>query len=117
MIAVASCTSTQMFSEIYVLVADFLSLSKTSLSMTLRGSPGLGHFLSYTLLSFFLSGVFSRHKAFIAPLVAGLFGVLMEFVQIFIPSRDASLMDIGVNFLGVGIGFGVYVLLQRRLLR
>ena len=117
LIAVASCTSTQMFGEIYLLVADFLSLSGTSLSMTLRGSPGLGHFLSYTLLSFLLCGVFSRRNIFIAPLVAGLFGVLMEFAQIFIPSRDASMMDIGINFLGVGIGFGVYVLLQRRLLR
>jgi VanZ family protein len=111
LITVASCTSTQMFSEVYALVADFLSLSKTSLSMTLRGSPGLGHFLSYTLLSFFLSGVFSRRHIFIAPLVAGLFGVLMEFVQIFIPSRDASLMDIGINFLGVWIAFGVYILM------
>jgi hypothetical protein len=41
LIAVASCTSTQMFSEIYTLVADFLSLSRTSLSMALRGSPGV----------------------------------------------------------------------------
>jgi VanZ family protein len=117
LITVASCTSTQVFSEIYSLVTNFLSLSNTSLSITLRGSPNLGHFLSYTLLSFFLSGVLSRRNIFIAPLVAGLFGVLMEFVQVFIASRDASLMDIGINFLGVGIGFGVYVLLQRRLLR
>jgi VanZ family protein len=112
LIAIASCTSTQMFSEIYALVADFLSLSKTSFLMSLRGSPNLGHFLSYTLLGFFLSGVFSRRNTFIAPLVAGLFGVLMEFVQIFIPSRDASLMDIGINFLGVGIGFGVAFILH-----
>jgi VanZ family protein len=109
-LTVASCTSAQDFHYIYTQIAEFLSLSKTSLSMSLRGSPNLGHFLCYILLSFSLSGVFPRRFAFIAPLVAGFFGMFMESVQSFIPSRDASLMDIGINFLGAGIGFGVYKL-------
>jgi VanZ family protein len=109
LITIASCTSSQMFIEIYELVAEFLSLSKTSLSLTLRESPGLGHFLCYTLLSFSLSGVFPRRLILFAPLVAVLFGMLMETVQIFIPSRDASVADIGVNVLGVTIGFGLYI--------
>ena len=110
LIAVASCTSREMFGEIYMMVAEFLSLSKTFLSMSLRASPGLGHFLCYALLSFSLSGVFSHRNIFIAPVVAVLFGVLMEFVQFFIPSRDASLVDIGINFLGILLGIGVYIL-------
>jgi VanZ family protein len=110
LIAVASCTSREVFGEVYMMVAEFLSLSKTSLSMFLRTSPGLGHFLCYALLSFSLPGVFSRRNIFIAPMVAVLFGVIMEFVQSFIPSRDASLMDIGINFFGVVLGFGVYIL-------
>ena len=105
-IAIASCTSTQTFYEIYSLVAEFLSLNM--ITSSLRSNPGLGHFLCYTLLSFSLSGVFSRRHMFLAPVVAVLFGVLMEFVQSFIPSRDASLMDIGINFLGIVLGFGVY---------
>jgi hypothetical protein len=108
LIAVASCTSTQMFNEIFTLVAEFLSLSRTSLALTLRGSPNLGHFLCYALLSLSLSGVFSRRDKYLAPIVAGLFGVMMEIVQIFIPSRDASLLDIGVNILGIAIGFWIY---------
>jgi hypothetical protein len=107
-IAIASCTSAQTFNDIYNLVAEFLFLDRTSFS--LRSSPGLGHFLCYILLSFSLSGVFPRRFAFIAPLVAGFFGMFMESVQSFIPSRDASLMDIGINFLGAGVGFGVYKL-------
>jgi VanZ family protein len=110
LIAVASCTSNQDFHYLYSLIAEFLSLSKTSLVISLSRSPNLGHFLCYTLLSFSLSGVFSRRNKLIAPLVAGLFGVLMECVQIFIPSRDASLLDIGINFLGVALGFGIYML-------
>jgi|SRR5210317_604051 len=107
-LAVASCTSTQTFSEIYNLVAEFLRLSKTSMSMTIRESAGLGHFICYTVLSLSLTGVFSHRHTLLAPLVALGFGVLMESVQIFIPSRDASLLDVGINFLGVSLGFGVY---------
>ena len=110
LIAVASCTSSQTFSEIYMLVADFLSLSKTHLVLALRGSPGFGHFLCYCLLSFSLCGIFLSRNRFIAPVVAGLFGVIMEFFQVFIPSRDASVVDIGVNVLGVGVGFGLFLL-------
>jgi len=112
LIAVASCTSTQTFSEIYTLVAEFLSLSKTTLSMSLRDSPNFGHFVCYALLSLSLAGVFSRRHKILAPLLAGAFGVLMELVQIFIPSRDASFMDIGINVLGVAVGFGIYMLVR-----
>ena len=106
-IAVASCTSRETFAEIYSFFAELLSLSRSSFS--LRESPGWGHFICYTLLSFSLAGVFSQRRRFLAPLVAGGFGVLMEIVQGFIPSRDSSLLDVGINFLGVSLGFGVYL--------
>ena len=106
-IAVASCTSTETFREIYDFVAELLSLSR---SLSLRDSPGWGHFICYALLSLSLAGVFARGRKFLAPLVALGFGVLMEIVQGFIPSRDASFLDIGVNLLGISLGFGVYLL-------
>ena len=53
--------------------------------------------------------MFSNRRKFLAPLAAGSFGVVMELVQMFIPSRDASFMDIGFNVLGVAVGFGVYL--------
>jgi len=107
-IAVASCTSTETFSQIYSAVTDFLSLSRTTLSATLRASPNLGHFLCYSLLSLSLSSVLSRHKPYSAPLLALLFGIVMEIVQMFIPSRDPSLFDIGFNLVGITVGFGIY---------
>ena len=110
-IGVASCTSRETFGEIYNFFAELLSLSRSSLF--LRNSPGLGHFICYTLLSFSLAGVFSQQRRFLAPLVAVGFGVLMEIVQSFIPSRDASFLDIGINFLGVCLGFGVYLVWRR----
>ena len=108
LIAVASCTSSETLSQIYTMVVEFLSLSRTTLSASLWGSPNLGHFLCYTLLSLSLSGLFSRRKKYLAPLVAMGFGILMEIVQIFIPSRDSNLLDIGVNILGISLGFGIY---------
>ena len=115
-LTVASCTSTQDFNYLYGLITDFLSLSKTSMSTWLHGSPGFGHFLCYALLSLSLSAALSfhfshRYKLLIAAGVAGLFGLLMEVAQTFIPSRTASLADMGVNITGIAVGLGVYLLL------
>ncbi len=109
-IAVASLTSTRMFGEIYNTIAEFLSLSNHALSLSMRESSGLGHFVCYAFLSLSLAGVFSQQRKLVAPMVAVVFGMAMEFLQIFIPSRDASVMDVGVNFLGASLGFGVYLL-------
>ncbi|MGA9575902.1 MAG: VanZ family protein [Lysobacterales bacterium] len=107
-ITIASCTSSETFSEIYTLVTEFFSISRSALSASLRSSPYFGHFICYTLLSLSLAGVFSRRNKFLAPLVAGVFGLLMEGVQFFIPSRDSSLLDMGVNIFGIAVGFGTY---------
>jgi VanZ family protein len=107
-ITVASCTSSETFSQIYTAVTEFLSLSRTTLSATLRASPNLGHFLCYSLLSLSLCSVFFNRKWFSAPLVAVIFGILMELVQLFIPSRDPSLSDMGFNIMGIAVGYGVY---------
>ena len=74
-VSVASCTSAETFAEIYKLVTEMLSISKTSLSMTLRENAALGHFFSYALLSFFLTGIFSQRHLFFAPMAAVAFGI------------------------------------------
>jgi len=107
-IAVASCTSSETFSQIYSAVTDFLSLSRTRLSATLRTSPNLGHFACYAILSLSLSSVLSRRKPYMAPMIVFSFGIIMEIVQLFIPSRDPSVYDIGFNIMGITVGFGIY---------
>lgn len=107
-IAVASCTSSETFSRIYSAVTEFLSLSRSTLSATLSASPNLGHFLCYSLLSLSLSSVMSHRTPYTAPLVALIFGVFMEIIQMFIPSRDPSLFDVGFNVVGIAVGFGIY---------
>ena len=108
LLTVASCTSNQGFNDFFTQVTQLLSLSGTSLSSWLLAHSGMGHLMCYALLSIALSGVFSRQRIFVAPLVAVSFGLLMEGAQIFISTRGASLMDIGINILGVAIGLGLY---------
>ena len=109
-LTVASCTSVQGFNEVYSEVAGFFSLGGTVVAKWLRAHSEFGHFIGYALLSLSLSGALSRRRFFIAPLIALVFGLLMELAQVFIPSRGASLGDMGVNVLGVVVGFGLYLL-------
>jgi len=108
-IALASCTSAETFEAIFNWGAEFFHLGKSS--VILQDSPGFGHFVCYAILGFSLAGVFLSRSALLAVLVAGAYGVLMECVQMFIPSRDASLLDIGVNLMGIAVGLGLYRLL------
>ena len=107
-LAVASCTSTQGFNEVYSEVAGFFSLGGTVVAKWLRANSEFGHFIGYALLSLSLSGALSRRQLIVAPLVAVSFGLMMEVLQVFIPTRGASLTDMGINILGVGIGFAFY---------
>ena len=110
LLGVASFTSAQGFKEIYIQVAVLLSLSKNPMSLWLFDNPEFGHLLVYALLSLALSGMLSRQRIFIAPMIASFVGLLMEGVQIFVPTRQANFMDVGFNILGVVFGFGVYLL-------
>ena len=114
-LTVASCTSNQEFNYLYVQISELFSLSKTSLSSWLLARSEFGHFLGYAVLTVVLFGVLSfhfenRYKLLAAPMVAGVFGLLMELAQVFIPSRGASLGDMGINILGVLVGIACFLL-------
>lgn len=113
MIAIASCTNNETFTHIFKLVSEFLLIDKTRLSRTLLDSSQLGHFICYALLSFFLAGIFSGRHLLFAPMVALAFGILMELAQIFIPTRHASVLDIGVDASGILLGLGFYLIFVR----
>lgn len=143
LLTVASCTSNDDFNALYQFASRTLVFSDaSSMSAWLLAHSDLGHILSYALLSFTLSMVHRRPgplplvrsgsdspkgqsrffvaPCFFAPVLAGLFGLLMEAVQIFIPTRGASWGDMGSNMLGVAIGFGAYhlwalIMRERRL--
>jgi VanZ family protein len=42
------------------------------------------------------------------------FGIIIEFIQPFIPGRSFSLFDILANVMGVALGYGVYLFVRRK---
>lgn len=70
-------------------------------------------FLAYLWMIFFDKRQISIYKAIICTLIIIMFFAgLDEFMQHFIPSRDASFLDLFVNFLGALAGIFVYLWLK-----
>ena len=110
MLTIASCTTSQGFNAVYTEVVGFFSLGGTVVATWLRANSEFGHFIGYLLLSLSLCVALSRRLFIVAPLIAVIFGLMMEVAQVFIPTRGASLTDMGFNVLGVVFGFGLYFL-------
>jgi VanZ family protein len=72
-------------------------------------SPGLAHFLAYTVLGVLMTLAFRsrRYGVVRAFLLTALIGTGVEFSQMLVPVRTFSLFDLGINV--VGAGFGVLV--------
>lgn len=62
------------------------------------------HIPAYAILAYLILRCFSAisYKAYAVSLITSVsYGALMEFLQIFVPLRTASLMDIGLNTIGI----------------
>ncbi len=110
LLTVASCTSSEDFNRFFQNTSIFLSLDESVVSRWLLQHSTVGHAVAYTVLCFVLSLTFSGQRLFVASLLACCFGLLMEGIQAFIPTRGASWADMGSNVLGVSIGFCLYLL-------
>lgn len=72
------------------------------------------HFIAYYILSLNLGMLsLSIKKWIIAAMMCVFYGVLIEFLQGFVPGRDPSVFDAAVNTLGVGLGMLSVVLFQQ----
>lgn len=92
----------------------------TWLSLTGSGRPDLGvdadleHFLAYSTLGFIGAAGFADFRSRMlvgAGLV--LLGLGLEFAQMFVPRRTASLVDGGMDIAGTIVGMTLLVLIQR----
>ena len=83
------------------------------------------HIPAFAVLTFFWLKSFKRgrykerHFLYNSLILLGvfLFSISDEIHQSFVPGRTSSLMDIGLNVLGIFIGLGACVALQQRSLR
>jgi hypothetical protein len=108
LLSFASCASVDSFRSVYYLAADFFSLGGTAIAKWLLANSGFGHFIGYALLCAALIGALPRRLHWLAPVLAGSFGLLMEIAQIFVPSRGPGLLDVGINLLGIVVVYGFY---------
>jgi hypothetical protein len=84
----------------------------------LGGSDKFGHFISYALLSAYLSLLVEQRKSLwrvLSGLIA--YGLLLEFMQSFTGYRSGDLADALANSLGAITGLAFYFSPLRRILR
>lgn len=95
-----------------LLVIVYFSLKSPQAGVNVQLNDKVGHFIGYGILSlntFLVFGFRSKwHTTFILLFLIG-WGVLMEWLQGFVPGRDVSGLDIVANAIGVAIGAVLYV--------
>lgn len=73
----------------------------------------LYHILAYFFLALFLNFSLVRGKEtkfiFIVVLISFLYGITDEIHQYFVPGRNASLSDVGINFVGIALASLFYL--------
>jgi VanZ family protein len=103
--------------SIFIPMIKFLApeISRRDLVITLVGIRKLGHIVEYVILSILWFYAFNRGKTewswrpALAALGASLiYAALDEFHQSFVPSRTASIYDVGLDEIGALLGQGVW---------
>ena len=87
----------QKFAYLYLLVLTYANLSPKVPSSGIVGGDKIIHFLE-----FFILGILSINKAFLV------FPVIFELLQLFVPGRSFSFLDMGVNLIGFTTGYFVW---------
>ncbi|MEN9968010.1 MAG: hypothetical protein RIR94_179 [Bacteroidota bacterium] len=96
----------------------FLSLKSVSHHTSIRVNDKVGHFIAYAILSLIALIVWrkrqTKFKIGLALALIG-YGLLMEFLQGFVPGREVSAYDLLANSIGVGIGYLLFSRVKRYL--
>lgn len=96
----------------------FLSLKSVSQQTSIRVNDKVGHFIAYALFSLNALVVWrqrtTKFKLGLGLALVG-YGLLMEFLQGFVPGREVSGFDLLANSIGVGIGYLLFSRLKRYL--
>ncbi|WP_087035748.1 VanZ family protein [Thermococcus litoralis] len=79
---------------LYLIFLACANLSPKVPSAGIAGGDKIAHFLE-----FFVLGLISGSKFYMV------FPVILEFMQVFIPGRSFSFMDMAANLIGFGAGY------------
>lgn len=78
---------------LYLIFLIYANLSPKVPSTGIAGGDKIAHFLEFLFL-----GLISGNKFYMV------FPVILEFMQVFIPGRSFSFMDMAANLIGFGAG-------------
>jgi VanZ family protein len=94
---------------IYVAGVVVLSLRPGGDISTPGQTDKIAHFLAYAGMAFLALLTFrTKFTRAIALIFAVALGLLLEWLQLFIDGRSASLLDAAVNLLGIAVGVLLY---------
>jgi VanZ family protein len=102
--------------SLVLLGITYLSLKTPTGNVHIQFNDKVGHFIAYAVLTFNAFLVFAlstkaRRNALLMALVG--YGLLMEYLQGFVPGREVSGFDLLANSLGVAIGWGMFSAARR----
>jgi VanZ family protein len=91
-----------------IIVIAYLSLAPKP--AVTASNDKLGHFIAYSVLTFFLMLAFSGYKwkSRFLFLLAVVYGSLLEMGQLWVPGRSFSTLDLAANASGAVIGAVIY---------
>lgn len=103
----------------FIVVASTMKVSEFP-SIPMPGIDKPVHFFMYALLTFVIALDYSKFvkrrlscmNCIAIPLIAALFGFLMECIQYFLPYRSFSLWDMLANMLGALLGIVIFIIIQ-----
>lgn len=106
----------KLFVVIILVIITYYSLRLPD-DESLPTNDKVGHFMAYAALSFNLLLLCKTKKKIVLGILFSIgYGLLMEFCQGFVPSRDPSVYDMIANSTGVLIGFGLMKLVGSKYL-
>ncbi|HEX68372.1 MAG: VanZ family protein [Thermococcus sp.] len=79
---------------LYLILLTYANLSPKVPSAGVAGGDKIAHFLEFLIL-----GLVSRDKSYM------IFPVLFETLQLFVPGRSFSFLDMSANLIGFGVGY------------
>ncbi len=95
----------------YISSLENFAVSGVKLGTNLRAV--LYHILAYFFLALFLNFSLVKGKnikfIFIAILITLMYGITDEIHQYFVPGRNASISDVGINFAGIALASLFYL--------
>ncbi|WP_422862241.1 VanZ family protein [Desulfoluna limicola] len=112
-ILILSCLPLRSFNLIYNQLVHTLRVDNTSLSHFIISHPDVGHIAAYSVFTLILFFSMNERWEWRVPVIAFVFGGVVEVLQLSVPTRGSSLGDLAWNFSGILLGTALWRIFRR----